>query len=113
VYSDRPLLTWEAARAMHCSQKAIPQLVEKGHLVGTWKGSALWVDRRSIDRFQKKYMRIASIAQAIGSNAQSLLKTCRENNLPMIICRLSGKDGTQVFIPRKYEARLRKLLIRS
>jgi hypothetical protein len=108
ISSAHPLVIRDAARVLECSQKAIPLLVEQGHLEGTWKGNALWIDRRTLVHFHERYLRIASVAKSLSTSAEALVKTCRKGRIPLIACQLSGKDGIQSFILRKHQAKLRE-----
>jgi len=101
-----PMIATDAASVLGCDPEAIARLVAEKHLKATRKGRVLWVDGRSVHRFQKGYVRISSVAKELDCSALRLIDICLKSQIPMIVCDVAGKYKRNAFISCKHQAKL-------
>lgn len=108
VGSGNPLTAQEVAKVLGCCTQAVSRLVAAGHLNGTRRHNALWVDGASVQRFHQEYVRMAAVAAELASDSGALINVCLNSRISMIVFDVPGGGRRHAFVLRRHVIKLRQ-----
>jgi hypothetical protein len=88
----------EVANEIHCVKACVRGLVLRRLLDGWNTPTGLRISERSIARFKKKYVSLASIAREIGSSTGVLMRYCAAKHISMVLVKYRHEETKQSFV---------------
>jgi len=101
--------TQKAAETLGCDRLLIPSLLKMGALRGTCGRSGSWVERKSLRDFQSTYLFLATVARALRTNTERLVRLCHATQMS-VWCPRCGNRTRVPFIRVTDADRLRNTL---
>jgi len=91
----------EVTKEMYCDWGCVRGLVASGLIDGWNTPTGLRISEKSIARFKKEYVSLASIAREMGRISRTLLRHCTAKHIPILVVKHPYTETKHAFVRLK------------